>query len=122
MGVNPWRFLICNLRAVARIYYSVATQYPRRFLPMCEHLEERNTPDDISAGPNGIDAGALGLTGQGIYIGQVEPGRPGKRPFDSPAKSHPDVTPAAVFFRDGAAVADRDIQTHPTGVAGVMIA
>jgi hypothetical protein len=80
--------------------------------------------DANSAGPLGIDALGLGLTGQGIHIGQVENGRPGLRTggFDNNANSHADVTPAEVFFRNNAAVANQDVTAHATGVAGVMIA
>ena len=35
--------------------------------------------DDISAGPNGINARVTGLTGVGQNIGQVELGRPGEK-------------------------------------------
>src|SRR5437016_4263718 len=78
---------------------------PSRFVPNCEPLEQRVLLDDNSAGPRGIDARGLGFTGQGVYIGQVESGRPGLRgtadlPFDSNANSHPDVRPDAVFRRN----------------------
>lgn len=89
---------------------------------------------DQSAGPNGINArnlqtpGGLVLTGLGIGIGQAETGRPGLRflpggaNFDDNDHSHPDVTPAAVFFRNGNAVANRNVTDHAVKVAGVMIA
>lgn len=35
--------------------------------------------DDVTAGPNGINARGLGLSGAGVNIGQVELGRPGER-------------------------------------------
>jgi hypothetical protein len=49
----------------------------RRVVLHCESLEERVVLDDNSAGPNGIDARNLNLTGRNIHIGQVETGRPG---------------------------------------------
>ncbi|MFO0792013.1 MAG: S8 family serine peptidase [Pirellulales bacterium] len=35
--------------------------------------------DDVTAGPNGINSRGLGVTGNGVNIGQVELGRPGER-------------------------------------------
>jgi subtilisin family serine protease len=115
------------LRRVGRLIDGCSTleQVRRnRFRPSVERLEERLVFDANSAGPLGIDALGLNLTGQGIHIGQVEPGRPGLRAggFDDPAHSHPDVTPAEVFFRNGPAVANRDVTKHATAVAGVMVA
>src|SRR4051812_764049 len=98
---------------------------PRRRVLRPERLEERVALDNNSAGPNGINATVLGLTGQGVTVGQVETGRPGMRtggPRDNNANSHPDVTPAGVFLRNGPAVANQDITPHATEVAGVMIA
>src|SRR4051794_1463242 len=66
-------------------------------MPRLEHLEERIALDDNSAGANGINARNLGLTGQGIHIGQVEFGRPGLKAIgDNNNNSHPDVTPAVI--------------------------
>jgi hypothetical protein len=78
--------------------------------------------DDTSAGINGIHSQGLGLTGKGIAIGQVEPGRPGLPGFDNAANSNATVTPAGVFIRDGAAVANMNTRKHAEQVAGVMIA
>ena len=75
----------------------------------------------ISVGVNGINAKGLGLTGAGIGIGQVEVGRPGKPGFDNAANSHPNVNPAGVFLRDGAAIANANTDNHAEQVAGVMI-
>ncbi len=77
--------------------------------------------DDPSTDPNGINSQGLGLTGAGIGIGQVEPGRPGKPGFDNAANSHPKVTPTGVYLRNGAAVANANTGNHAEQVAGVMI-
>ncbi len=98
------------------------------FRPVLEELEARFALDDVSAGPAGINARYLGppdtviLNGSGVGIGQVEPVRPGKPGFDNAANSHPDVTPTAVFLRNGPAVANANTHNHAESVAGVMIA
>lgn len=90
-----------------------------------EELEPRITPDAYSAGPYGINALALGLTGQGVHIGMTEIGRPGKPGFDNPQNSHPDVKPAEVFHQDRPAKPNDNVWeegAHGTAVAGIMIA
>lgn len=97
---------------------------------------------EFSTGPNGINSRALGLTGNGVAIGQVEPGRPGMpmkngMPFDDAAWIHNQVKPANVFAGtadDTANSAHVIYQTmplepeetreglHATQVAGIMIA
>jgi hypothetical protein len=78
-------------------------------------------------GPNGINATPLitmGLTGDGIAIGQVEAGRPGSPNFDTmPFNYHSLTVPTAVFRQDGPATPDAfsEIQTHAVQVASVMI-
>jgi hypothetical protein len=77
-----------------------------------------------STGLNGINSAALPETGAGISIGQVEPGRPGKRIADggpdSAINANQFIVPVDVFRRDGNPnVADAD--KHGEEVAGVMI-
>jgi hypothetical protein len=50
-----------GIRETSYLGYFERRRSIHRFLPTCERLEERNTPDDISAGPNGINARVLGL-------------------------------------------------------------
>lgn len=55
----------------------------------------------VTTGPDGINSRALGLTGAGVSVGQVEPGRPGmpmknEMPFDDAAWIHNQVQPANV--------------------------
>lgn len=78
--------------------------------------------DNLSTGANGIRSQGLGLDGSGAKIGQVEPNRPGRPGFDNAANSNPQVTPAGVFVRDQAAVANANTDNHAENVAGVMIA
>ncbi|MFQ3680008.1 MAG: S8 family serine peptidase [Pseudanabaenaceae cyanobacterium] len=66
-----------------------------------------------------LQAPPLRLTGQGVFIGQVELGRPALWPFDRLGKS--DVQPYAVFFQDGQALPDRHVETHALQVAAVAI-
>jgi hypothetical protein len=85
----------------------------------------------VTNGTNGINStGLLGpngvaLTGDGIGIGQVEPGRPGKSslpPGDSAANSNTTTLPTAVFVQNVAATAnDAFIEQHSQQFAGVMI-
>jgi hypothetical protein len=90
----------------------------------------------LSTGPNGINSSDLGLTGDGIAIGMVEPNRPGdpKRPdnsnFDTMANLiNSSVNPAEVFFRQNSEpesfspTANRatEIDDHAVVVAGIMI-
>jgi hypothetical protein len=119
--VNP-RTWVKLLRTLRR-----DTSTPRRrpfFAPQLEALEARVVLDDNSAGPLGIVARDLGLTGGGIVIGQVELTRPGK-PSDGdtmPDFAHPDVEPASVMVGTGPAEVDAHIDVHAEMVAGVMIA
>jgi Subtilase family len=80
--------------------------------------------DNASTGAGGIRSQGLGLDGTGVSIGQVEPSRPGVPPpgLDNAANSNPTVTPAGVFVRNGAAVANMNTANHAESVAGVMIA
>src|SRR5262245_22233533 len=83
---------------------AIAHRSGYRFVPRLESLEQRIVLDDSSAGAGGILArnltladGVTILTGNGIAIGQVEPERPGKPGYDSPANYNPDVRPFASF-------------------------
>jgi hypothetical protein len=51
-------------------------------------------------GTTGINSSVLLLTGDGIGIGQVEEGRPGKAGVDVPGNLHILVEPADVFRRN----------------------
>jgi hypothetical protein len=77
-----------------------------------------------SVGPNGINSAGLDETGVGIAIGQVEPGRPGKRIADggpdSAINANQFIVPADVFRLDGAANV-ADTSQHAEQVAGIMI-
>ena len=73
----------------------------------------------LTNGPNGINVPA-GLTGTGIGLGQVEPGRPGLPGFDPPDRVHTSVVPTAVFRRDGMPNL-ADVDGHAEQVAGIMI-
>lgn len=80
-----------------------------------------------SIGPEGIRSNLLGLSGAGVVIGQVEPGRPGKPNFDMPQWVHSQMTPFAVYAgnsTDGpnSALVQGTIGAHATEVAGVLIA
>jgi hypothetical protein len=78
-------------------------------------------------GPLGINSQGLGLTGEGVLIGQVELGRPGKPGKDMPIWVHSQVIPTEVYAGnsiDGAnsSFVMGDEGEHATEVAGVMIA
>jgi len=88
---------------------------------ICCCLSEPARCDDVSVGPNGINALGLGLNGDGIGIGQVEPDRPGDPFLDNAANSHPSVFPFKVYRRDAAAVPNTNTNNHAEQVAGVMI-
>lgn len=77
--------------------------------------------DDNSRGPNGINATGLGLTGAGITIGQVEPGRPGMPGLDGAAVANGFVSPFNVYLNYFNAIANLDVDNHAMGVAGTMI-
>ncbi len=83
--------------------------------------------DGPSTGPNGINSQGLGLTGVGVKIGQVEPGRPGIPRLDNAANSNNTVVPVAAFIGSTrVSIANGNvnmrIDSHAEGVAGVMIA
>ncbi|MEX2140423.1 MAG: PEP-CTERM sorting domain-containing protein [Pirellulales bacterium] len=105
----------------------MALRYYRRtvIVGLCFGLSTIGRADGPSTGPAGINSQILndqyGLTGNGITIGMVEWSRPGMPGFDSAANSHPDVKPAAVFFRDGAPPANTNITNHAFYVSGGLI-
>ena len=87
-----------------------------------------------SNGPKGIssiglvDADGQLLNGDGIAIGQVEPGRPGKLVSDggpdNAQHANAAIVPAGVFLRNENAIANLNVETadgHAEFVAGVMI-
>lgn len=79
-----------------------------------------------SIGEMGIEALKLhkppyNLTGRKIAIGQVEIGRPGVFGFDKAVSWNPATQLERVFFRDGPAKADTDVDAHAAMVAGVMV-
>lgn len=72
-------------------------------------------------GTTGINSSVLLLTGNGVAIGQIEPGRPGKTGVDVAGNRHILVEPEDVFRRD--LLPDiGDVDSHAQQVAGVMIA
>jgi len=81
-------------------------------------------------GPNGINSagltlfdGTTPLSGDGIGVGQVEPGRPAVHGFDSPGNSNAAVVPTAVTLQDGdPLVMNANLEAgHPLHVAGIII-
>src|SRR5262245_40252310 len=76
-----------------------------------------------SIGPNGSNSEGLKgndnqpLTGAGVSIGQVELTRPGKLTTnggpDDAAHSNDSVNPTAVFFQNGDAIANMNINNGP---------
>ncbi len=91
-----------------------------------ERLEDRAVPSTVSAGPLGIQvydatgAPIEGLTGDGIYVGQIESFRVPKKDFDN--SYHPQVNPSQVFYLDKPAELNKNTGTHAVRVAGVMVA
>ncbi|WP_428308023.1 S8 family serine peptidase [Lacipirellula sp.] len=95
---------------------------------------------EFTTGPNGINSRALGLTGAGVAIGQVESGRPGMpmkngMPFDAATWVNSQVQPANVYAGTSEDTAnsahviyaplepeEQREGLHATQVAGVMIA
>jgi Subtilase family len=78
-----------------------------------------------SIGSAGIDALRLqqspyNLTGKKIAIGQVEVGRPGQFGWDKAAESSR-FKPEQVFYQNGTAKANVNVEQHATMVAAVMI-
>lgn len=82
-------------------------------------------PTTNSIGSAGIDALRLqqapyNLTGKKIAIGQVEVGRPGQFGWDKAAQSSK-FKPEQVFYQNGAAKANVNVEQHAMMVAAVMI-
>lgn len=77
--------------------------------------------DANSRGNAGIRATGLGLNGQGVTIGQVEPGRIGLAGTDNAGNSHVLVQPTSVWTNGLAPIANFAIDNHALGVAGTMI-
>jgi hypothetical protein len=80
--------------------------------------------DSYSIGPNGINSAGLGLTGSGVRIGQVEPGRPGDAGNgDDAAHRNSTTNPFDVFIQNnpGNPPANAEVTNHAQEVAGVMI-
>lgn len=86
---------------------------------------------DKSADRQGIDARTLqkatyNLTGKGVFVGQVELSRPSRFAVDKIANKllridRAIVQPYEVFFRDGAAIPNKNIDDHSAQVASVII-
>ena len=84
-----------------------------------------------SADSEGIDARILqkapyNLTGRGVFIGQVELSRPVRFAVDKVSNKllqldRAIVQPYEVFFRDGKAIPNRNIDDHSSQVAAVII-
>ena len=79
-----------------------------------------------SVGQKGINALRLhqppyNLLGRKIGIGQVEIGRPGKFGLDKAGAKNKEIAPYGVFYRDGLATSNNDVDNHATMVASVMI-
>ncbi len=79
-----------------------------------------------SIGETGIDALKLhkppyDLIGRKIAIGQVEIGRPGVFGFDKAVSWNPATELERVFYRDGPAKTNTDVDAHAAMVAGVMV-
>jgi Subtilase family len=82
-------------------------------------------PTTNSVGSVGIDALKLhqapyNLTGKKIAIGQVEVGRPGLFGWDKKAQNSK-FQPEQVFYQNGAAKANEQVEQHAMMVAAVMI-
>lgn len=82
-------------------------------------------PTANSVGSAGIDALKLhqppyNLTGKKIAIGQVEVGRPAQFGWDKAAQD-PKFKLEQIFYRDGSAKANKNVEQHATMVASVMI-
>lgn len=65
--------------------------------------------DDTSVGPNGINALATGLSGDGVGIGQIELGRPGDGFVDGQGFVSNSVLPFQVYNGTGAATANEPL-------------
>ena len=82
-------------------------------------------PTANSVGNAGIDALRLhqppyNLTGKKIAIGQVEVGRPAQFGWDKSA-GHSKFKLEQIFYQNGAATANTNVEQHATMVASVMI-
>lgn len=87
-------------------------------LASCETIASVDT-----IGPNGTNSAVLDLTGDGVAIGQVESGRPGKPGMDNALFVHSSVVPVQVYVQtqSGAGITDMATTEHAVRVAGVMI-
>jgi subtilisin family serine protease len=79
-----------------------------------------------SIGDRGIEARKLhdspyNLLGRKIAIGQVEIGRPGVFGFDKAVSWNPATALERVFYRNGPAKANTDVDAHAAMVAAVMV-
>ena len=79
-----------------------------------------------SIAESGIDARRLhappyNLLGRKIAIGQVEIGRPGVFGLDKAVSWNPATALERVFYRNGPAKSDTDVDAHAAMVAGVMV-
>jgi len=86
---------------------------------------DRAIASSVSISQDGINAAQLHaapyrLLGSKIAIGQVEIGRPAIFGLDKIPASL-EVSPAGVFFRDGIAQSDLNLDGHAQGVASVMV-
>ena len=76
---------------------------------------------------NGIDALSTGLNGDGIEIGQVEPGRPGMKDYDTNPNLYTTNAIPKRVYEDGNPAAINNLLTithgdhHANKVAGIMI-
>ena len=72
--------------------------------------------DSASIGPDGIKSKATGLTGSGVAIGQIEPGRPGKPMYDDNARVHQQVVPTQVYSATGVDPANSALVMEQIGI------
>ena len=79
-----------------------------------------SSADQTSCGPTGINSQNIGLTGQGVGIGQVELYRPGKHNFDNASNITSAYDTFKVFNVNQPAAADFT-GLHSVQVAGIMI-
>ena len=96
--------------------------YGHVVVTLASALQQSTYGSTDSIGPNGINSASLGLTGDGVSIGQVEAFRPGKPGFDTAAMCcEATIEPTDVFVRDMDAAVNQSIDDHAIWVAGVMI-
>jgi hypothetical protein len=93
-----------------------------RVLIIVSIVSRESSASQDTIGPNGINSAALDQTGDGVAIGQVETGRPGKPGMDNAQLVHSSVVPAEVYVRTlgGAAITNTAITEHAVNVAGIM--